>query len=556
MGIAKRLYLFCACVLLAGPLFAADKVRERAYLRTDKPCYLSGELVWVKFLTIDGEGRPSTLSKVGYVELLGDSTVVSRVKLELNGGWGEGYVDVPTTLPTGNYRLIAYTRYMRNEGEDVFFETPLAIVNTFVANERQEVDNSLSAFSFVGQKNTIALSLGQPEYVTRTEGEIRLNGLPPDIQTLSVSVAGLDLYGPGPGIENWLGGLRSISAVPFTGQILPEYEGPIISGKMIDFTTEKPAYAEGAYALLGFTGNDIRLFGGQIKENGDVAFYTRHVSGRHEVVTTILPYSETRYRIDVDDPFASHKAKELPVLKLNPAWEEALARRSVGLQVLHAYTADSLLREKKDKPWFQREPDSRYLLDEYTRFGTMEEVVIEFITSLRFRRIGGKRLLSVLMEEQTGFTIGNSLVLLDGIPIIDHETVFQYDPLKIREIDIYKGKYVFGGQIFDGMVFFSTYKSDYPGLSVGKSTQFFDYQGTLAPRLFYMPSYRTEAERRSPVPDYRHTLLWMPDIRTGGQSSVTIPFTTSDLTGDFVITVEGLTKEGKPILATEHFKVK
>ena len=97
------------------------------------------------------------------------------------------------------------------------------------------------------------------------------------------------------------------------------------------------------------------------------------------------------------------------------------------------------------------QPDWSYLLDEYTRFTTMEEVVIEFIPGLRFRKMDGVRRLAVLTEERIGYTIGNSLVLLDGIPIVDHEIIFKYDPLKIRKIDVYKGKYVFGGQIFDGI---------------------------------------------------------------------------------------------------------
>ena len=73
--------------------------------------------------------------------------------------------------------------------------------------------------------------------------------------------------------------------------------------------------------------------------------------------------------------------------------------------------------------------------------------MIEFIPGLRFRKMDGVRRLAVLTEERIGYTIGNSLVLLDGIPIVDHEVIFKYDPLKIRKIDVYKGKYVFGGQI-------------------------------------------------------------------------------------------------------------
>ena len=308
--------------------------------------------------------------------------------------------------------------------------------------------------------------------------------------------------------------------------------------------------------LLGFSGGEIRLFGGQLGPAGEVTFFTRHISGTHEIVTVALSPSSSRYRVDIESPYATHPEKELPALRLNPAWQDELVKRSVGLQVLHAYRSDSLVREKAEKPWFQWQPDWSYLLDEYTRFTTMEEVVIEFIPGLRFRKMDGVRRLAVLTEERIGYTIGNSLVLLDGIPIVDHEVIFKYDPLKIRKIDVYKGKYVFGGQIFDGIASFSSYEHNYPGLVVDNSTQFFDYEGTQAQRIFYMPAYRTETEKRSPVPDFRHTLLWRPDIRTNGESSISIPFTTSDLTGDFTITIEGLTQTGEALYATEQFQVK
>jgi len=57
------------------------------------------------------------------------------------------------------------------------------------------------------------------------------------------------------------------------------------------------------------------------------------------------------------------------------------------------------------------------------------------------------------------------------------------------------------------------------------------------------------------MPDSRHTLLWNPDIRTDGKATLRLPFDTSDLTGEFQATVEGITKEGQFLFATMFFKV-
>ena len=554
----KQCILSLLCLLWAGQTVLAGELRERVYLQTDKQFYLSGELVWMKFIATDLDQRLSDVSKVGYVELLDSASAVVQARLVLEKGVGNGCLQLPSTLPTGNYRLVAYTRYMRNEGEEVFFEKPLAVVNTFVTNETLLTDTLLPAYSFTRREGPVSVSPDRMTYDTRSGGEIRINGLPPDLQTLSVSIAGIDLYKPSArsGIVDWKQNMPTTGSSPADRKFLAEYEGPILTGKVIDLSTGECSSKEAVSPLLAFSGGEIRLFGGQLGAAGEVTFFTKHISGTHEIVTVALSPSSSRYRVDIESPYATHPEKELPALRLNPAWQDELVKRSVGLQVLHAYRSDSLVREKAEKPWFQWQPDWSYLLDEYTRFTTMEEVVIEFIPGLRFRKMDGVRRLAVLTEERIGYTIGNSLVLLDGIPITDHEIIFKYDPLKIRKIDVYKGKYVFGGQIFDGIASFSSYEHNYPGLVVDNSTQFFDYEGTQAQRIFYMPAYRTEAEKRSPVPDFRHTLLWRPDIRTAGESFISIPFTTSDLTGDFTITIEGLTQTGEALYATEQFQVK
>ena len=112
----KQCILSLLCLLWAGQTVLAGELRERVYLQTDKQFYLSGELVWMKFIATDLDQRLSDVSKVGYVELLDSASAVVQARLVLEKGVGDGCLQLPSTLPTGNYRLVAYTRYMRNEG--------------------------------------------------------------------------------------------------------------------------------------------------------------------------------------------------------------------------------------------------------------------------------------------------------------------------------------------------------------------------------------------------------------------------------------------------------
>lgn len=551
---------FCLLFFCCFQFLSADNIkRERIYLQTDKQTYLAGELLWLKLYLTDETGRPSSFSKIGYVELLDESSARIQVKLDIDNGVGEGWMELPSTLSTGYYRLTGYTRYMRNEGEDVFFDKTIAIINTFVVDQTVKTDTTVSVQPASVLENNISVTTNKPVLSTRSQNELYIQGLPENIHSLCVSVTGKEMV-PITGQANifqWQKQLPSISQINLKSEFIPEYEGHIISGKLVDMVAEHAEITGIISPLLGFVGSQIRLFGGQVEKNKtDVLFYTRRIKGVHELATATYSLSSQQCRVDIQSPFVAPSDIKLPEFSLNPTWEDQLLQRSMGLQVLHTFIADSLNKMDTTYAHFQHKPSRTYLLDEYTRFTTMEEVVIEFIPTLRFRMINNTRSLSVLNEERNGFSIGNSMVLVDGIPVTDHESIFRYDPFLVKKIDVYRGKYNFGGQFFDGMIFFSTYNYTYPNLKVGETTQFFDYEGTQARRHFYAPAYINEEDKQSRIPDYRHTLLWLPEVSTNRSSSLAIPFSTSDLAGEFQITVEGLTEDGRIIRGTAYFDVK
>lgn len=541
-------------------LLAANDFRERIYVQTDKQVYLAGELLWLKLCVTDAAGVPVSFSKVGYVELLDESTALVQAKIEIKEGIGEGWLELPALLPTGYYRLVAYTRYMRNEGDTVFFRKTIGVVNTFRKDETVPTDTLLKASFPEPSGNTLQLTTDKASFSRREQGHIRIEGLPADMHTLGISIAGKEFI-PVPNdcsVNQWRAALPSLNRTTLGNDYLPEYEGHLIQGKMVNVRTGEPLAQTGISPLLGFVGDEIRLFGGQQQEDkASVLFYTTRITGMRELATTTSSKGAEAYRIDIQSPFAVHPAMRMERFKMNPAWGEALTRRNIGLQVTRTFTADSLGHVEPVRPHFQWQPYKTYLLDEYTRFPTMGETVFEFVESVSFRNTNGKRSLFVLLEDLSNQTLSlnNPLVLLDGIPIVDHELIYKYNPALIRRLEVYRNRYSFGGQIFEGILAFYTYKNDYPTLKVGSSTQVFDYEGTQRRRLFYAPSYPDEISRKSRIPDYRHTLLWIPDIQTGGNSILTVPFNTSDLPGEYTVTVEGLTKEGKAIRGAATFHV-
>ena len=145
-----KILFFSACILISGRLhaqnFPEDSVTkkfdafrkqaflEKVYVRTDRNTYLTGELMWFKVYCVDGyNNKPLDLSKVVYLEMLSEANEpVLQRKVEMQNGIGVGSMFVPAALSAGNYKIRAYTNWMKNFSPDYFFHSTILVVNTFV----------------------------------------------------------------------------------------------------------------------------------------------------------------------------------------------------------------------------------------------------------------------------------------------------------------------------------------------------------------------------------------------------------------------------------------
>src|ERR1700756_1491482 len=89
---------------------------EKVYLQMDKPYYAVGDDIWFKaYVTLGPDHKLSALNNVLNVELIDDrDSVKQRIKLPMVSGLAWGDFALSDTLPEGNYRIRAYTNWMRN----------------------------------------------------------------------------------------------------------------------------------------------------------------------------------------------------------------------------------------------------------------------------------------------------------------------------------------------------------------------------------------------------------------------------------------------------------
>ncbi|MER2997787.1 hypothetical protein [Pontibacter populi] len=153
---ASLLAIVCFVLLAAGSAMAQSTgfktigqqfdqhrkkaLQEKLYLHIDRPVYACGETMWFKLYNVDGTlHQPLDMSKVAYIEVLDDAKqAVLQAKVALKEGTGNGSFILPATLKSGNYKVRAYTNWMKNFSPEFYFEQPITIVNTFQKLEAPE----------------------------------------------------------------------------------------------------------------------------------------------------------------------------------------------------------------------------------------------------------------------------------------------------------------------------------------------------------------------------------------------------------------------------------
>ncbi|HOG41680.1 MAG TPA: hypothetical protein PLI69_03975 [Bacteroidales bacterium] len=538
-------------LLLSAPLFA-QRV-ERVWFSTDRNIYIAGERIWCSALCMDAATRtPSELSSIAYMELHSASGVAQTAKVALMEGRGAGYIDLPNTLPTGNYRLIAYTSANLNErGYDfeAAFSREISIFNVLSTARSGDV-------KVVGESDYIAAVAAAPSIKPCADVQIivaseagRLNQIPVSIVnntgeeiTFSLSIFNEDglLVGKALGPEEFLKMLPDADRVIFDRNRTPEYEGEIITAQ----SGEKSAY-------ISAIGNYSDIYIAETADDGTVRFFTGNIYGDVELVGNIS---------SIRQPFAEPNLNAPSTLLISESLRDRLEFRGTAMQIDRRFDSDTLyeLLPKRENTLLGAERIT-YILDDYTRFPLMEEVIVEYISQIRARKkADGTRDIQVKIEDV--FRVGEfaedaSLMMVDGVPIFDHEMIYRYDPMLVKSIDIYPYAYFIGNRQFDGIVNMKTYKGTIPSLTLGPEVRIIEFQGAAVPMAYTCRKLAENAD----YPDYRQTLYWHPLLTAGAtgraDSSVTVICNTPDYSGTFSIVVEGITSSGNPIFVNKAFKV-
>lgn len=340
---------------------------------------------------------------------------------------------------------------------------------------------------------------------------------------------------------------------------LPELAGSIITGKMVQKGSTTPIKD-----ITGFISMPSKntLFKAAISdENGNIKFEFPHLYNDGQVILQADSSKYNAHKIEIDNPFyvSKNNSQIIEPLLLPKLNKEMVQQLNSNIEIQNHFKADNFnqfISPTIDSNAFYYKPDYTYYLDLYARFTTMEEVIREFVTPLTLTKNEGRFQLAVYDDQNKHFFDKAPLVLLDGVPILNMDKFIEYDPLKIRKLEVVSRTYFSGNMAFNGIANFITYNGKMEGYELDPRATLIDYKGLQIQREFIAPVYENQNQIDSRSPDFRHLLNWSPNINTSSKGKIKTAFYTSDVPGKYAIVVQGISKQGQPIYKEATFIVK
>lgn len=542
----KRLFAILMALL---PMMA--QAQEKVYVSTDRRVYIAGDEIWCSLFSLDG-GKLSTFSAVSYLELVSSDGTVATAKVGLMEGRGAGKFRIPVNTPTGNYRLIAYTAL--NPGGFAAGSQLVSVFNTTSVSRVKDGVTLVPEGAYKAGKTAFGASDGK---ITLSVRDNVRSGQPFTVALknslsgadVSVSVYALDEIKE-PAVRTMASFLQDASsAAAVQTSRLPEYEGEIVYAAVEGLDERQlDSLSDMAVATLSSAGSPSDIYVGKVGEKGKLVFFTNNIYGDRELVCEVP--GQPGY-ISLMDPFFYPSVEGVAPLELSSAQYGSLVQRKAALGI--TLQVDTLVHflPRRQELLLEKIPKVHYHLDDYTRFPSFQEVVVEILKEVRVRTVYGKRRLQLVTPDAlSGRTTvkDNILVMLDGVLISDLSLLEGMDALLLEDVDVYDQTLAVGGLSFNGAVNFTTKKNYVKALQFPSNVRVVDFKGVSYPVAYLGDPVRGD--------DYRPLLYWNPSLVLAPSESQVLSLTAPAYTGTFRIVAEGLTASGEPIHEETFFEVR
>jgi hypothetical protein len=576
----KLKHLLLLFVLINTQLISAQKtviLDESVFVHANAATFVTGETLLYKIYCLKSSDKtPSIISKIAYVELVdSNKKSVFKTKIALENSYGQGDYFIPTTLKTGNYKLVGYTDWMLNKSTSDLFQIDIMIINPYKVEEKTAstaaVNNiqenlSASATENASKDNIITnenvkFNLAKKTFSNRELVDLKIESANPLFKdgAYSLSVRKIDnLPTAGQITATAFSENRSNNILETENQqtkiVLPELRGEIISGKI---TAKNNAdKVENIAVAFSLPGKSFAFKVVKTNSDGNFFFTIDKANYNANVAVQIIDDNASNYTISLDNlPEIDYsKLSFNSNANLSYTTKESLVNRSISSQVENAYyhkKTDNITKAPNYDAFYYSVA-KEYILDDFTRFKTLKETMTEVAVEIYHKQKDDKVYLHVNDPSIFPQLPEPALVLIDGLYLENQNELMTYNMKNVYKIEFIVGRYYVGSKSFNGLISFTTFDKDFKSTQTGSSIIKTTILRPQSKKIYNKIDYTNLADNAR-IPDFRNQLFWNPEVRL---NSDTNSFYTSDVTGTFELRLEGFAKNGTPISLKETIEVK
>jgi len=554
----------------------AEIPQEKVFVHYNSSILFPGEYLYYKLYTLNQENKKlSGISKTAYLELIDKSgKSVVKHKLNLDQGVGQGDFFIPTSLKSGNYKIVAYTKWMRNGGSKNYFSANITIINPYrndqesilskadtLLTQKKELEGlqgveKMNNFSIelaegttYGKRDLVSFSI-QNSGASKIAGNFSISIRKKDSLDLPIRINAanfLEAYS-----NNFMRDNRDST-------FLPDLRGDLYSGKIIAKNNFQESLDREKIAI-SIPGDYFSLKLSEADTKGNFYFILDEDYYGDEMFIQVIGENRNEYNIEVnqqsDFDFVN---MEFEGFEINKEMRNLIVERSIYNQIENSYYSakpDTLKTEQDSVPFYGLNNAEIYKLDDYTRFKTVKETFIEIITSAKIRndKDGNAVFEAYPLVGAQSFDIP-TLLLVDGIYLQDTHRLIDYDARKVEEVRVIRNNYFYGSKAFRGIIAIQTKDNDF---LEGFTKDFVEKENIINPQLiksYFKPDYSQNRPNSRRIPDFRLQLLWEPNYNLLLNTTKEVEFFTSDVPGSHEISLEGFTTGGKAVSLTKLFTV-
>jgi len=544
-----------------------DFPEEKTSLTANSTLLLAGEsLLYKAYNHFTFNNAKSDLSKMMYVSLrTKEDSIVFNHKLKLKESTANGTFFIPATLNSGVYKLIAYTNSSLNNEENRFSEKQIYIINPYIkstevqdqktVNDSVQIKFTSDGFLSNTNKNNdkgFSLQTNKSSYKTREKVTITINSNIVAGGDYVLSVRKLD---PVQIVDNR--NTTTKTKQKNTVFRIPELRGELITGKVISTSGNKPVNKKNI--SLTIPGVNYIFKNSVTNENGRFYFSITQPYYTENCIIQINEPNKADYKILLDkNKLIPELQDEHVVFNMDAKIKDWLKERSVQSQIENAYfsSKENKIIDERSNSRFYDTIGTTYVLDNYTRFNTVEETFVEVIKNASIKKKGDEYTFEVFDRAATDvsglYKSLDILVLMDGFLIQDNSEVINYDANKIKSISIFNEAYRYGPKIYSDIIVIETKKRDFrPIVHDGYMKEFKLTQPLSVKGYEPMDNSKNSSKR---IPDYSVQLLWEPNA-SFTENKLIKTFYTSNVTGIFKVSLDGFSEKGQPVSIQNTFIV-